>query len=513
MASTLVTANGSNATATIAGDGPPSNLFGAGWAMPQSTSPESAFVDLGVPAGATSMRVSMRGTITPLALGAYHVVAGVQLCNTNALGGGVKLGSHLRWDSGDADASHRLTANVSTPFYLPTWTIHPSDLQFYAGLSVRFFFQATNAAINFQIAQCFIEYTTDARVPWTLSWRTPSGPELGGINAGLGIGPAGGSAATAPFVKLADYHTPGTTLPSTHGYSNQPALTLPPQANADATFYDIVMADVPATTDPAPLLDAGLKFYRHSTTTSSTYLNKTGIADVRIYLFDRAANTIIGQGSRVRDYASLFIPQQMSEIQVRQFRAGRASVVADGVGDDIMPAYAATWTQSLAAGTLSLVVAVLRYTEVAGTPASRATINERVYDTFANLTQGPPPGAAGCTPIRICFGHLCEGDTTIISLAGSIALVSPSPLLRHGDYEPPSAFIVTSRASLTDNGSNCLVSVPIPANSALVPIGSSYALTATADLSNGEKHTYTRQFVMPFYPPGTLPVDIATIAP
>jgi hypothetical protein len=99
MASTLVTANGSNATATVAGSGSPGDMFGAGWTMPQSTSPESAFIDLTVPAGVTSMRAVMRGTLTPLSLAAYTVTVGVQLCDTNALGGGVKLGSHLQWSS------------------------------------------------------------------------------------------------------------------------------------------------------------------------------------------------------------------------------------------------------------------------------------------------------------------------------------------------------------------------------------------------------------------------------
>lgn len=511
MASTVVTANGSNATATTAGNGPPGNMFSGGWAMSQSTSPESAFIDLTVPAGVTSMRAVMRGTITPTSLGAYTVIAGVQLCDTNALGGGVKLGSHLRWDSTDAQASRRLTTNVSAAFQLPTWTIHPTDLAAFAGKSVRFFFQSVNAAANFVVSQCLIEYTTDAKVAWTPSWRQPSPTELSGINAGLGLGPAGGYQAAAPFTKMADYNTPGT-MPVGLGYENQPALTLPPQANADALYYDIAVADIPATTDPAPLLEAGLKFYRKGVTGGGTYLNRIGVADVRLHLFNRTANTIIGSGSRVRDNNSLFIPQQLNEIQVRTLRAGRASTIPDGVGDDVLPAYSGTWQQALAGGELSLVVAILRYSEVVS-PPSRMMVNETIFDSFANLTQGPPPGAAGCTPVRMCFGHLCQGDVSIISLAGSISLVASSPQVRHLDYEPPSAFIVTSRAPMVDNGANCLVSVPIPANTALGVGSSSYALNATADLSNGEKHSYTRTFTMPSFAPGTPPVDIATIAP
>jgi hypothetical protein len=244
-------------------------------------------------------------------------------------------------------AQRRMTANVAVPFQLPTWTIHPTDLAAFAGKSVRFFFQAANAQVRINVAQCVIEYTTDARVPWTLAWRQPNPTELQGIRAGLNIGVAG-FAAAGPFGKFADYNTPGTP-PVGLGYENQPTLLpLPPPANADATYYDIVVADVPATTDPNPLLEAGLKFYRKGVTGGSTYLNRIGVADVRFHLFDRNANTIVGSGSRVRDTNSMLIPQQLLELQTRQFRAGRSTVIPDGIGDDIFPASAATWQQTLA---------------------------------------------------------------------------------------------------------------------------------------------------------------------
>lgn len=503
MSNQTVTATGANVTASALGVGGAlaSDIFAGGWSVVAGSTPVTVFIDIPILASITAARGVLTGSINMTATGGSHsATIGSQLCDASAPGGATVTGPHLSWST--VNATRQLTTGVAQTFALPQWALHPSDLAAFAGKSLRLYFNLVNGTYTISVSGARLDYTFDALDPGALGARTPTSAEIATAGAYLG------SAAFAPvgtFASLTTYPGNDPVSPSI-GWQTNSAVSSPPQAGATAVYWRIAVADLPDSTDPDPLISAAVRHYRKAQSTG-TFPSAPYPRDVRLLLYDRASDRVIGEGGYFNDTHQ---PQAVTEYNLEHLWVGR------GETTDLFGPYTSSWATMLASGTLSLIYATLYYHEQGSGGVDKKAYNQDLLGAHASITLGPPPDALGCTPVKMCFGHLCQGDVSIVSASGSMQIALPANA-RHLDYEVStgtSQFVVSSRVPLTQGlvgtaDQNCLVSRPIPANSALTP-GSKYSLSATVATSNGERHSYVRSFVMPAGL-GTTAVDIETL--